>query len=41
METNNPIELRVYRGADGVFTLYEDEGDKKDTQVKTCVSIQL
>jgi alpha-D-xyloside xylohydrolase len=23
----NPIELRVYRGADGAFTLYEDEGD--------------
>jgi alpha-D-xyloside xylohydrolase len=23
----NPIELRVYRGADGEFTLYEDEGD--------------
>jgi alpha-D-xyloside xylohydrolase len=22
-----PIELRVYRGADGEFTLYEDEGD--------------
>jgi alpha-D-xyloside xylohydrolase len=23
----DPIELRVYRGADGQFTLYEDEGD--------------
>jgi alpha-D-xyloside xylohydrolase len=23
----DPIELRVYRGADGGFTLYEDEGD--------------
>jgi alpha-D-xyloside xylohydrolase len=23
----DPIELRVYRGADGNFTLYEDEGD--------------
>jgi alpha-D-xyloside xylohydrolase len=23
----NPIELRVYRGADGEFTLYEDESD--------------
>ena len=23
----DPIELRVYRGADGSFTLYEDEGD--------------
>jgi len=27
METNDPIELRVYRGADGAFTFYEDEGD--------------
>ena len=23
----DPIEMRVYRGADGAFTLYEDEGD--------------
>ena len=23
----DPIELRVYAGADGNFTLYEDEGD--------------
>jgi alpha-D-xyloside xylohydrolase len=23
----DPIEIRVYRGADGAFTLYEDEGD--------------
>jgi alpha-D-xyloside xylohydrolase len=22
-----PLELRIYRGADGTFTLYEDEGD--------------
>jgi alpha-D-xyloside xylohydrolase len=27
MEKADPIELRVYRGADGAFTLYEDEGD--------------
>ena len=27
MEKTDPIELRVYRGADGAFTLYEDEGD--------------
>ena len=26
----DPIELRVYRGADGKFTLYEDEGDNYD-----------
>ncbi|MGH7951960.1 MAG: TIM-barrel domain-containing protein [Limisphaerales bacterium] len=27
MEKSDPIELRVYRGANGSFTLYEDEGD--------------
>jgi len=26
----NPIEMRVYRGADGDFTLYEDENDTYD-----------
>ena len=26
----DPIELRVYRGADGQFTLYEDQGDNYD-----------
>ena len=26
-EKADPIELRVYRGADGSFTLYDDEGD--------------
>jgi alpha-D-xyloside xylohydrolase len=26
MEPADPIELRVYRGADGAFTLYEDDG---------------
>jgi alpha-D-xyloside xylohydrolase len=25
-----PLEVRVYRGADGTFTLYEDEGDSYD-----------
>jgi alpha-D-xyloside xylohydrolase len=23
----DPLELRIYRGANGIFTLYEDEGD--------------
>jgi alpha-D-xyloside xylohydrolase len=23
----DPVEIRIYRGADGQFTLYEDEGD--------------
>ena len=26
-KTADPIELRIYRGANGAFTLYEDEGD--------------
>jgi alpha-D-xyloside xylohydrolase len=26
----DPIELRIYRGADGTFTLYEDENDNYD-----------
>ncbi len=25
--TDEPIELRVYRGSDGAFTLYDDQGD--------------
>jgi alpha-D-xyloside xylohydrolase len=29
-EKSDPIELRVYRGASGNFTLYEDEGDSYD-----------
>ena len=26
-QATDPIELRIYPGADGDFTLYEDEGD--------------
>jgi len=26
-QANDPIEVRVYPGADGEFTLYQDEGD--------------
>ena len=26
-ESSDPIEIRVYAGQDGSFTLYEDEGD--------------
>ncbi|MGC3991293.1 MAG: glycoside hydrolase family 31 protein [Chthoniobacteraceae bacterium] len=29
-EKSDPIELRIYPGADGRFTLYEDEGDNYD-----------
>jgi alpha-D-xyloside xylohydrolase len=27
---SDPVELRIYSGADGDFTLYEDEGDNYD-----------
>ncbi|HKI68499.1 MAG TPA: TIM-barrel domain-containing protein, partial [Verrucomicrobiae bacterium] len=30
MAKADPVELRVYRGANGHFTLYEDEGDNYD-----------
>jgi len=26
-KTDDPVEIRIYRGADGAFDLYEDEGD--------------
>ena len=29
-EKNNPIEIRIYSGADGRFLLYEDENDNYD-----------
>ncbi len=29
-EKNDPIEIRIYPGADGVFTLYEDENNNYD-----------
>jgi len=31
----DPIELRVYTGADGSFTLYEDENDKKGEEMSS------
>jgi alpha-D-xyloside xylohydrolase len=37
----NPLELRVYRGADGVFTLYEDEGDNYDYERGVYSTIPL
>lgn len=36
-----PIELRVYRGADGAFTLYEDEGDTYDYEQGKSATIPL
>ncbi len=31
-EPAGPIELRIYRGADGAFALYEDAGDSYDDE---------
>ena len=37
----DPIELRVYRGADGTFTLYEDEGDNYNYEKGKFASIPM
>ena len=37
----DPVELRVYRGADGRFTLYEDEGDNYDYEKGQCATIPI
>jgi alpha-D-xyloside xylohydrolase len=37
----DPIELRVYRGADGKFTLYEDEGDNYDYEKGKYITIPI
>ena len=37
----DPIELRVYRGADGAFTLYEDEGDNYDYEKGASAKIPM
>ncbi len=36
-----PIELRIYPGADGEFTLYEDEGDNYDYEHGAYATIPL
>ena len=41
MEKPDPIELRVYRGADGTFTLYEDEGDNYDYEKGDYATIPI
>jgi len=41
MQTNDPIELRVYRGADGKFTVYEDEGDNYDYEKGKYATIPI
>ncbi len=37
----DPLELRVYRGADGTFTLYEDEGDNYNYEHGAFATIRL
>ncbi|MGH9546610.1 MAG: glycoside hydrolase family 31 protein [Terriglobales bacterium] len=37
----DPIELRIYRGADGDFTLYEDENDNYDYEKGAYATISL
>ena len=37
----DPIELRVYRGANGSFALYEDENDNYDYETGTCATIPI
>jgi alpha-D-xyloside xylohydrolase len=37
----DPIELRVYRGADGDFTLYEDEDDNYDYEKSAYATIPI
>jgi alpha-D-xyloside xylohydrolase len=37
----DPLELRIYRGADGSFTLYEDEGDNYNYERGAYSTIQF
>jgi len=36
-----PYEIRVYRGADGAFTLYEDAGDGYDYESGACATVRF
>ena len=40
-QTNDPVELRIYRGADGSFTLYEDENDNYDYESGSYATIPI
>ena len=40
-KTADPIELRIYRGADGEFTLYEDEGENYDYEKGVYSTIHI
>jgi alpha-D-xyloside xylohydrolase len=38
---NAPVELRIYPGADGDFTLYEDQGDSYDYEHGAYATVDL
>ena len=40
-EKSDPLEIRVYPGADGAFTLYEDENDNYDYEKGICATIDF
>ena len=40
-QSAGPIELRVYRGSNGSFTLYEDENDNYDYEAGTYATIPI
>jgi alpha-D-xyloside xylohydrolase len=40
-QANDPIELRIYAGADGDFTLYEDEGDSYNYEKGAYTTVNL
>jgi alpha-D-xyloside xylohydrolase len=40
-QSADPIELRVYRGANGSFTLYEDEGDNYNYESGSYATISI
>ncbi|HEY1464225.1 MAG TPA: glycoside hydrolase family 31 protein [Terriglobales bacterium] len=40
-KAEDPIELRIYRGADGDFTLYEDENDTYDYEKGAYATIPM
>jgi alpha-D-xyloside xylohydrolase len=40
-QSSDPIELRVYPGANGSFTLYEDEGDNYDYETGAYATIPI
>jgi alpha-D-xyloside xylohydrolase len=41
MQSADPLEIRVYRGQDGAFTLYEDEGDSYNYETGKYAQIPI